>query len=480
MKNRKAGHPKFTVFLILTAFFLLLLFSTQCGRRKSVAKTQVILLSIDTLRGDHISPYGYSRDTTPNLSELVNDSTYYSETYPNGCWTMPSHMSLLTGTYPSRHGIIQEWGFSVRKEYPQMNEKIQSIAEIFQHHNVHTIKYANLPDELGFDRGYDVNKRFDPFFDEDKFRELLEELTKIRNDDFFFFVHTWMVHAPYGKSHFLSEDKLQTVSREDIDNFRKNVEKGVNRSAIFRRLLRKNGLFNQEDCMTLYDSGIFYVDTLIGRLIEKTKELGIYDEMMFILVSDHGEHFAEHYPREFYGCHGQDFYEEFIKVPLIIKYPLSQKKGMQTQPVALIDVVPTILEYYAIKKPDLIQGDSLLKPYSKRNRQYLISEAVSLKGIERKMIRVDALKYILTMQDPTGAARTNWHSVSDRRLYDVEKDPKEKKNLYDSIEYRKVCNELEKTLITIIKSSAEINTGTKMTPLNKETLEHLKSLGYLK
>ena len=90
----------------------------SCSQKKVNDKIQIILISIDTLRGDHLTSAGYFRDTSPNLTRLIKDSTYYIKAYTNGCWTIPSHMSLLTGTLPSRHGLNVDWKSIQNGMYP--------------------------------------------------------------------------------------------------------------------------------------------------------------------------------------------------------------------------------------------------------------------------------------------------------------------------------------------------------------------------
>ncbi|MCP5107588.1 MAG: sulfatase-like hydrolase/transferase, partial [bacterium] len=255
--------------------------------------------------------------------------------------------------------------------------------------------------------------------------------------------------------------------------------KGNKKRGYFVDFLAENNLLNPKDCVTLYDGGIHYVDQYIGRLIHKTKELGIYDDVMFIVVSDHGEHFAEHYPKSFYDYHGKDYYEEFINVPLIIKYPQGTvEPGRFNHPVSLIDVLPTILDFYNIDIPTFAQGDSLLKPLKKR-KKYFVSEAVTQRYLEKKMIRVGDFKYIITMEKPSTRARVNWKRISKRRLYDLKNDPLEKKNLYTDLKYRNLCINFEKMLKKIIKESAAANLTSGETTVDKETLEHMKALGYL-
>lgn len=269
--------------------------------------------------------------------------------------------------------------------------------------------------ELGFARGVDIDNYFDPFFVDKRFNKLLEELTNHKEKNFFLFAHTWMVHAPYTHSHFLNKDNIDKKKRNDIDNFRKIYREAKKKksgkkvkelSPAFSTFLKKNNLFNADDCIDLYDSGVRYVDQYIGRLIKKTKQLGIYDDLMIVVVSDHGEHFQEHY-RRFYDCHGYDYYEEFIKVPIIIKYPGQAKRKVLNHPVSLIDVVPTILDYHEIKVPSFVQGESLDKPYSKRKTKHIVSEAISGPNTETKMIRLGHLKYMISMKKPGKPGRVN-------------------------------------------------------------------------
>jgi arylsulfatase A-like enzyme len=400
-------------------------------------------------------------------------------------------MSLLTGTLPSRHGVNKDYFSLTRKEYPVLHESINSIPEILKSHNpgINTIKFARLAKDLGFSRGFDIDNYFDPFLVDKEFNKLLEEIDNQKENDFFLFVHTWMVHAPYTFSHFLNEEKVDKEKRSDIDNFRKLYKEYRGRrkklgkkvkelSDAFSIFLEKSNLFNTDDCIDMYDSGIRYVDQYIGRLIEKTKQLGIYDDLMIVVVSDHGEHFQEHY-RRFYDCHGYDYYEEFIKVPIIIKYPGQSKRKVLSPPVSLIDVVPTILDYYKINIPSFIQGESLDKPYSKRKTKYIISEAISGPNTETKMIRLGHLKYMISMKKPGKPGRVNWEQISRRRLYDMKSDPSEEKNLYWAPEFKNTCLNLEKMLKAIIENSTSPFGPTKETKVDKEFIEHMKSLGYL-
>ena len=451
----------------------------QCSRKVEVGKKQIILISIDTLRGDHITPYGYLRDTSPHLAELVKDAVYYSNAYTNGCWTHPSHMSLLTGTLPSRHGINKPLVPSEDRKYQKLNESLLNIAEVLKRCGVETVKFARLPDALGYGKGFDTNNAIDPFEADWTFGWLLKELEDRTQKDFFLFIHTWKVHAPYQSSYYLAKERL----KEEILYYMKNPHMlpnaGRKIATRYGLFLKENGFLNVRDCVDMYDGGIRYVDDYVGRLIDKTKQLGIYNNLMIVVVSDHGEHFAEHGQPPFYNFHGTDYYEEYIKVPLIIKYPLQAVNAEKRRDtVSLIDVFPTILDFYDLEVPEFAQGDSLLKPRSKR-KSHIVSEAVIQGVAEIKMIRADNLKYIVTMSAPSNRERVNWDAVTDRRLFDLNNDPSEEKNLYNDLKFSEHGINLEKKLKEILTESSRADQTTGEVTLDGETLEQMHALGYL-
>ena len=472
--------------------FLVIFMTTITFRIIGVAndnkpKIQIVLISLDALRADHLDCYGYSRITSPHISELAKDSILYKRAYPAGCWTMPSHMSILTGTHPSRHGLNSDWGFytSKKKEYPVLNNSIKTIAELLNQKKVFSIKIANLPDEIGFARGFSSSYSLDPFQTEENFNILLKQLEDNANNNFLFFIHTWMIHAPYSNTHFLKNKDLNQSKELFINNYRNANGKNGNVDD-FVAFLKENQMYNAGDCLDLYDGGIFYVDHYIGRIIEKCKKLNIYNNTLIILVSDHGEHFDDHFPNNFFGIHGWEFYEEFVKSVFIIKYPEKAKmkypkksiSGTIDWPVSLVDVLPTIMEYYKIPVPSYVQGLSLLKMNEKRSNQFIFSEATCKPGEEKKMILNNHMKYIVTMTNPTGPMRSNWKSIVDRKLFNLLADPFEKNNLATDPQYKPVLDEYERKLILHIYQSAKTDI-TKKTKLDKQTIDLLKTLGYI-
>jgi len=467
------------IFPLLITTCALLLGLSSCRGKESFPykKRQIILISIDTLRADHLSVYGYNRNTSPNIDSLTKTSTLYSHAYTNGCWTMPSHMSLLTGTLPSRHGINKDWKtYMIEKKYPVLDDSIKNLAEIFKEKNIPTIKIASLPDELGFGRGFEKNYSIDPFLSEENFHILENELIKNKQNDFFLFIHTWMVHAPYSNSYYLEKKKKGKLGQQKldyIDHFRNNESNYYK----FQNFIQANELYNKNDCVDLYDGGIHYVDEYIGRILKLCKKEMIYNDLLIAIVSDHGEHFGERNENKFYDEHGWDYFEEFIHVPVIIKYPGQSKQKKILKITSLIDLFSTICDYYSFNIPSYVQGNSLLK---KSEKKPLISESTAHSSeIEIKMIRVGDLKYMITMTHPVKRGRVNWNGIIERRLFSLKNDPSEHKDLSTNLKYRRVCFELERILKNFITDSVEKNKPNNEIRIKKETYELLKSLGYL-
>ena len=136
-------------------------------------------------------------------------------------------MSLLTGTLPSRHGINKPLGTIKNKRYQKLNESLKNIAEVLKTRGVKTIKFAKLPNLLGFGNGFDINNVVDPFEADFSFKWLLKELEDHKEKNFFFFIHTWKVHAPYFSNHYLDKERLN----QEVLYYMKNPYKLPNEDA---------------------------------------------------------------------------------------------------------------------------------------------------------------------------------------------------------------------------------------------------------
>lgn len=416
-----------------------------------------MLISIDTLRADHLSILGYERET-PNIDDFARDSVVYERAYTNGCWTMPSHMSMLTGTLSARHGVNMPWFNRGGKDiYRALSEEIKTIAELLP---IKSVKFAKLPEALGFNRGFNISEYKDPFQNESGYKKLIGLISQFQNSEFFFFVHTWMVHAPYSDGIYFTDDP---EIRDYIFNLRETSDSA---SGDLSDYLKGRNEFTVKNCLDLYDGGINRVDREVGRLMEYLKKNNLYGEMLIIITSDHGENFNDHY-KGFYGDHGKDFYEEYVRVPLFVKFPYSSPTGWVENPVSLIDLVPTILDYCSVDIPPQVQGQILPQPGEKFNRTIISEATTKLKNLERKMILQEDIKLIVNIPDPNGAERMG--KIKDYRVYDLKNDPGENEDISG---YRYLIRELEQ----MIKDSGI--SGCKETKIAEETKTQLRALGY--
>ena len=135
---------------------------------------------------------------------------------------------------------------------------------------IETVKFARLPNALGFGKGFDINNVIDPFEAEWTFAWLLKELEDRKQKDFFFFIHTWKVHAPYQSSYYLAKERLSDEVLYYMKNPHKLPNKGPRLTMRYGLFLKENNLLNVKDCVDMYDGGIRYVDDYIRRLIDKT------------------------------------------------------------------------------------------------------------------------------------------------------------------------------------------------------------------
>lgn len=433
-----------------------------CTKPKKICTKpkKIMLISIDTLRADHLSVYGYARKT-PNIDALALDSVIYERAYTNGCWTMPSHMSMLTGTLSARHGVNMSWFHREGKDnYRALSEEIKTIAEVLP---IKSVGFAKLPKALGFNRGFSQSERSDPFQSHDEYKQLLGLIDKYSQSDFFFFVHTWMVHTPYSDGLYFTDDP---VIRDYIYNLRDTSDEA---SIELQNYLKEHNLYTAENCIDLYDGGINRVDCGIGRLMEYLKKKNLYEEMLIIVTSDHGENFGDHY-KGFYGDHGKDYYEEYVRVPLIIKFPYSAPKGWVKGPVSLIDLFPTILDFCSVDIPDQVQGQILPKPGEEFIRTIISEATTKLKDLERKMLLRGDIKLIVNIPNPSGPGRVG--KVKDYRVYNLKTDPRETKNISG---HQHLVQELEQRIKDSLISGTK---QTKLTKLTEETKKQLRALGY--
>lgn len=342
-------------------------------------KPNIILIVLDAVRADHLSCYGYSKPTTPYLEELAAKGVIFDRAFAAAPWTPPSHASLFTGTYPSRHGVDID-------ENLYLNGKNPTMAEILSLNGYATLAVlpdAHLSQARGFNRGFDHFEEIFriPYvsFDRDSAISLLRNLVWGRDgrayhssrllknwlhrqvgshgQPFFAFLNYKTAHNSYRSPQpFRGRFEISPVAGQDQRKLRYYANGGA-------YPYMAGGLQMTEQDMDVlrswYDGAIAYLDYCIHDLFSFLKQLGIYDDTLVIITADHGENFGDHG----LGYHMFCLYDSLMRVPLLMSYPRLRKSGIKISSlVSLTDVLPTVLELIGcdLRQYQEIQGKSLL------------------------------------------------------------------------------------------------------------------------
>jgi choline-sulfatase len=412
----------------------------------------VILISIDTLRADHLSAYGYSKIRTPHIDAFADGGTLFAHAEAQVPLTLPSHTSLFTSTYPFQN-LIEENGERVPAD-------AVTLAAVLQSHGYKTGAFIGsdfLGRRYGLDQGFD---EYDSPFGEQTtgvrnplaaslrrdgalvVRAARQWLNAHRDQSVFVFIHLFDLHVPY------------TLPPE---------------------VARKQGI-------SRYDAQLTYVDQVLGRFQQDLKQDGWWDKSLVLVFGDHGEGLGDHRETD----HGYYIYESTLHVPLIVHWPHSAEAGISklktgnpaqaasfhfpvsySSPVGLIDVAPTILDYLRIPAPAPFEGISLLGRLKETEaaNEAVYSESVyahdAFGWARLRALRVGKYKYI---QAPRA------------ELYDLAADPDERRNLLpaNSAMQAEFQNQLAALLVRY-KPSPRVSPAA----LSPETLAELESLGYL-
>ncbi|MFX1501114.1 MAG: sulfatase [Promethearchaeota archaeon] len=449
--------------------------------RESEAGTEepivIFLISLDALRQDHLGCYGYSRNTTPNIDALAKSGVLFLNAFSQTHWTLPSHMSMFTSLYASSHNVY-------------LNQKLDELKitfpEILKNHGFTCFGYAShfrLSPVFGFGRGFDyyisgswVKKRRLENDTVDKvILKTMRFLTENRNKKkIFIFLHLFDIHYPYEPpdNYSIKFDKTYTgmLYGQDVNFYKKPVR---NIFAPPRRIISKRNL---EHIVALYDGEISNVDFYIGLLINHLKSLGMYNNSLIILTSDHGEELLDH---KDLAAHNT-IYDELLKVPLIIKFPIwisSRNQKINELVQASIDMFPTILDVIKKPIPPHIQGKSLLPlimektelKYTHYNEIYAERLCHSNPFEYAIAIRTMKYKYIYTTHfDITNFANFQKHEEI-RELYNIEKDPKEVINIVNL--ENDIADEFQEKIDRFVSNTLKRRQNQKKSVLNQKIKE---------
>lgn len=457
---------------LLTGLSLLLAAAISCA--PSAERPHVVLISIDTLRADHLGCYGYERETSPVIDALAGESVLFENAIAQAGWTLPSHMSLMTSLLPSRHGVTQERA---------LHDGVATLAESLEEVGYHGAGFASwiyVSESYGFDQGF---AEYRTLVDTDRLDlaggggaypagrvvDAVESwLTRAPDKPTFLFVHLFDPHMDYAPPQeyaqmFIGEDP------PDIDGRYETLRPAIAGLTPEPDSLSTDELSHVE---ALYDAEIRYVDTQIGELLRAVDaKLGL-ERCHVILLSDHGEEFMDHGSIE---GHGWTLYEEIVHVPMLWRMPGASAAGTKVeQPVALIDVAPTLLDHLGIEAPESFMGQSRRRAMGGEEQPGHVLSENDRFNIRKRVLRGERYKLIHTAD--TGRNSAGVAIQAGYELFDLQSDPAERHNLYAAGEER---SEAMVALLQAALSGSAPDLANPEAELSDEQLELLRSLGYV-
>jgi len=332
-------------------------------RDTSDLRPNIALISLDTLRADHLSLYGYQRETSPAIDAWAKSSgVVFEQAVTQASWTLPAHASLFTGLDSLRHGA--NYGRAVSPQIELLAERLGAAGYL----TYATTGGVVLHPRFGLSQGFDVYRYATESTKRDELERSVEQtcdwMREGLPEPFFLFLHTYEVHTPYRpREPFFSRFGGDPKDTKDIHVRVRALPNEPKRGLVLEKefvLYRKNkpaGVMTDPEVVSrYYDAGVAYTDQQIGRVLATLQELGLDRRTVVVLTSDHGESLLDHGLAD----HGYLF-DDNLLVPLVLALPDGRAKGNRVpQQVRLVDVPPTLLELAKLRVPEGMDGSSLL------------------------------------------------------------------------------------------------------------------------
>lgn len=440
----------------------------------------VVIVVIDALRADKVGPTT-SRDLSPNIDQLIEESVFFDNAFSPSNTTDPAITSILTGKYPLSHGVVNH-GRLVTEQEKQRIESVPNLPTALSEAGYNTGKFGR-PLGRWHRSGFDVYPSFgsDDAFASPTKRKLSNALESVHpavrdaasttlskatslasllpdtssgtstdadgpdstlhnftdfvsdSEPFFAFVHLMDTHSPYDADPSLVASYLDrydydvTVVR-DIegkipDSFYDYLQSGEHSH------LADQYFYSEDEPSSAvidahYDATVTEADTRVGEMVSHLRDRDLFDETVFVLLSDHGESLTEH--GIYYDHHG--LYDESVRIPLVVRPP-GGSQGRVTQHVQTIDIVPTITSYLDLSgiecdgidlRPVIEDGESI-------DREFLMAEEAHTQ--RKRMVRSETAKLIYSLDEDTICRYCDVQHARPVELYDLKSDPDEQTNI---------------------------------------------------
>jgi arylsulfatase A-like enzyme len=368
----------------------------------------VIVYLVDTLRADHTSPYGYQRDTTPELTAFTRDAVLFEQAISHASWTKPAVASLFTSLLPGRHRAVQ-----LRDS---LDPGLVTLAEMVQTRGFAT--GAAVANSVIYSAGTNFDQGFDFFAGlhgaGNRPSKVVEAgpvvdaalgwLDERRGFPTFLYVHTMDPHVPYTPPPpFDRRYEPHPTPDHPASDPRYDFKEPLDRDRLIAQ----------------YDGEIAYGDREFGRFVRELKARGLYDRALIVFTADHGEEFEDHGK----WLHGRSVFDELIRVPLVVKFPGGQDGGRRVrQQVQIVDILPTVLQQLGlpVPAPPVITGHPLQAVVAGGTPEPPAVSEISHRGFVAHGMRTARDKYI-----------RRFSPEEDELYFDLGHDPKEKLNVID-------------------------------------------------
>jgi arylsulfatase A-like enzyme len=457
-------------------------------------RPNVILVTLDTVRADHLSVYGYGRDTTPNLNRLP--ATVYQRAVAASNWTLPSHASIMTGQSPRRHGAHNRRG-GVAESHP-IGAMSVTMAELLSASGYRTAAViantAHLLPEYGVVRGFDSYEYVRPSFvpgprdpryllcsavrgavarslgesarfaaadrvNESAGRVLGAEARSGR--PLFLWLNYMDAHVPYVPPSPFDARYPGKARPFDWSSFPALVEQ------VSIRHERSLTAAETAHLVSQYDGAIAYLDDRLQRLFDELKGRGLYDNSLIIITADHGEGLGD----ASIVSHGMSVYQSQVWVPLVVKYPGAAARESVKATASAVDILPTVLDVVGARPLEQSEGRSL-RAAGSRGSEWITSESYSPRG--------PGFTSADDRPDEMALFAGRWKLIvgagGGTELYDLRADPRETHNLAG----RRAISAEWLTEIRTAMDEAGDGSGEQSPPIDPETVQRLRALGYLR
>lgn len=445
------------------------------ARTRPQAGPNILLITIDALRADHLGVYGYARPTSPNIDRLASEGVRFQRAVSQWPLTSPSFASMMSSTYGHTNGLI-------RTTAQRMPDRSLMLAELLKAGGYDTwaaVGNVNLARAFNFDQGFDIYREL--WQEDDDRRSVVTTRSALDLMDrapdghpFFLWLHYFDPHARYqppkpfdgmfvNDAHFDSTWRVPLLTRKrwDIGGISTNVNLGrEDRVAYY---------------VAQYDAEIRSVDSQVGALMKALKDRGLDRNTLVVVTADHGESLGDH---NYFFEHGRFPYDDCVHVPLIFRGPgVGKAGGVVRSPVELIDLAPTLLDLAGLPANREAEGKSLRRLLAGERAgglawEYAFTESGFSQNYQRS---ITSERYKLVYVPDAGDRRLMQGKKLE--LYDLAEDPGETKNLID--QRPQVAGPLKERLWQWIEdggAGAEVPDAVKV---DGNTEDELRSLGYI-